>query len=292
MLLGPLLMVGHGQAQMVPFAKLDCPEIDEMSGIACSRSYPDVYWVHNDSGDSARIFAIHRNGRLISPRWANGQRGVKILGAKNVDWEDIAIDGKTLYISDLGNNGNKRKDLCIYVVPEPDPWTSTQVRASKRIRIAYPDQTEFPPIHMDFDCESLFVLRGKIFVFSKDRLAPFMPATSATLYRLDSWSEDRVNVLTKIDRNEHLAGWVTAADASPDGKTIAFLTHWPEQAVYLCPADVPGGRFLSSRKLAKFPCKDMGQCEALAFDGTHGIIIGNEEGELFQVPVVKLRKLT
>ncbi len=32
--------------------------IDELSGIVKSRTYPDVYWVHNDSGDEARIFAV------------------------------------------------------------------------------------------------------------------------------------------------------------------------------------------------------------------------------------------
>ena len=31
--------------------------LDEISGIIASRRNPHVWWVHNDSGDTARIFA-------------------------------------------------------------------------------------------------------------------------------------------------------------------------------------------------------------------------------------------
>ena len=41
----------------------------------------------------------------------------KISSAKNKDWEDITRDDKYIYIADMGNNFNNRKDLKIYKIP-------------------------------------------------------------------------------------------------------------------------------------------------------------------------------
>jgi hypothetical protein len=37
-------------------------ELPEVSGVVASRTHPDVLWVHNDSGDRARVFAVNRSG--------------------------------------------------------------------------------------------------------------------------------------------------------------------------------------------------------------------------------------
>src|SRR5438045_5677919 len=57
--------------------------LTELSGIAASRAQPGVYYVHNDSGDSPRIFALDRAGTEL------GQ--LCLAGATNVDWEDIEM---------------------------------------------------------------------------------------------------------------------------------------------------------------------------------------------------------
>jgi hypothetical protein len=93
--------------------------ISEMSGLAKSRRYADVYWMHNDSGDRARLFAADSEGKVIIPRFMSsfyhGEReeadknpwpGLIIETAVNIDWEDIAVDEDFLYIADMGNNGN------------------------------------------------------------------------------------------------------------------------------------------------------------------------------------------
>ena len=60
------------QAPEAPFeriATVDHAPIAEMSGIARSATYEDTWWVHNDSGDTARLFAIDGEGRPIVPGW-------------------------------------------------------------------------------------------------------------------------------------------------------------------------------------------------------------------------------
>ena len=41
------------------------PPIDEMSGIVRSRWQDNMWWVHNDSGDEPRLFAVDSTGAEI-----------------------------------------------------------------------------------------------------------------------------------------------------------------------------------------------------------------------------------
>ena len=59
--------------RLTPYAKIDFDQITESSGLVKSRKYPSVYWTHNDSGDSARIFAITEIGKIIKPKWFKGK---------------------------------------------------------------------------------------------------------------------------------------------------------------------------------------------------------------------------
>lgn len=282
-----VLPVGYAVQQVSalrPFAKVENPEIDEQSGIAKSLRTPGAYWVHNDSGDSARIFAIDRKGHTIRPKGVAeaDYKGIAVQGAKNVDWEDIVRDADTLVVSDMGNNGNKREDLGVYIFPEPDPRKDTSVRVRTHLRIAYPDQTEFPPKgERGFDCEAIFSVRGTFYFVTKTRTSLGLPGTRARLYRLDRREPDKVNVLTKLDERD-LDGWVTSADVSPDGKTLAVLTQAPGQSVWLFPTATPGDRFLSG-KARRIPLSDMKQCEGICWDDTRTLIVTNEQRDLFRV---------
>ncbi|MGZ4000098.1 MAG: hypothetical protein ACXVIY_05695, partial [Mucilaginibacter sp.] len=45
---------------------LQSKEMDEISGIAASGIHDGVYYVHNDSGDTSRFFAITPDGKIKS----------------------------------------------------------------------------------------------------------------------------------------------------------------------------------------------------------------------------------
>jgi hypothetical protein len=273
----PFVQAIQTEAPSTPAAKVRSPQITELSGIAKSGRFLDTYWVHNDSGDSARIFAIRSDGSSVG-----SEAGISIAGARNVDWEDITREGRNLIVSDMGNNRNRRRDLGVYVVPEPDPTKVTETAPATRIPIAYPDQTSFPPTGAyEFDCEALFSLRGKLYFISKARLNSVFPGTSAKLYRLDSRDPSRTNVLKLADRAE-LGGWVTSASVSPDGKRLAVLTHLPEQAVWLFDTKAKGDHFLSKGKARKLALAGLRQAEAICWDDNRTLRIGNEEGELFR----------
>jgi hypothetical protein len=91
--------------------------LTETSGVAASRDNPGVLWAHNDSGDTARVFAMTTSGQHLG--WFT------LGGAAAIDWEDMPIGpgpqaGRSyLYLADIGDNNHARPSIVVYRVPEP-----------------------------------------------------------------------------------------------------------------------------------------------------------------------------
>lgn len=264
------------------------PLINEMSGLARSRRFDDLYWAHNDSGDEPRLFALTGDGDVIFPPWlarefkATGAEsdpalwpGHRVDVAANIDWEDIAVDGENIYIADMGNNGNARRDLGIYVVREPNPRAVEHTRPMKFIPVAYPEQANFPARQWHFDSEALFVSDGTLFVLTKHRqpgkISAWEPGTN--LYRLDSMATDRVNLLKRIDTHPAVAV-VTAAELSPDGVHLAVLGY---RDLWVFERPRRKDHWLSGRAFRLgLEFEQTGQIEALTWRDNDTLLIGNE----------------
>jgi hypothetical protein len=270
------LLLAQTPVELKNLGKIQNKEIDEMSGIARSSKNPGVYWVHNDSGDSARIFAIRRDGTSVG-----AEGGYPIEGAVNLDWEDIAVDGDTIYIADTGNNLNFRNELTVYAVK--DFPINGKPGKTTAYRIAWPDQTEFPPSgDWNFDCEALAVRKGTMYFVTKwrDKTHKF-PAQGASIYRLKNPSTTKLNKPEKLDTKPRMDGWVTACDLSPDGKRLAVLVQSPLQCVWIF--DMTKREKILSVPLAQYSFRGAKQCEAICWDAKDKLIITNEQGDLFEV---------
>jgi hypothetical protein len=126
--------------------------VTEASGIAASRMNANVLWTHNDSGDSARVFAMTPAGTNLG--------AYSLTGASASDWEDIAVGpgpvlgSQYLYAADIGDNLGIRSNVSVYRVPEPvvsdvqSPVTVSLAGVSK-LTFAYPDGPR--------DAETMFV---------------------------------------------------------------------------------------------------------------------------------------
>ena len=86
------------------------------SGLAASRKNPGVLWIHNDYGPAC-VYAMTPEGKHL---------GVyNFAGAKNLNWEDIAIgpgpepNVDYIYAGEIGDNDSRCKSIKIYRVPEP-----------------------------------------------------------------------------------------------------------------------------------------------------------------------------
>lgn len=120
----------------VTLATISSPLITETSGIVESPTQPGVYFVHNDSGDAARIYALGSDGELLAT--------YALDGVTARDWEDLSVGpcpaGRCLYVGDIGDNAMTRSDLAVYRVALPDVVRGDdRALPSERFAFAYPD---------------------------------------------------------------------------------------------------------------------------------------------------------
>ncbi len=224
-----LLGVAACAPPSLPFSRLagliTMGQLDEISGLAASHVHEDVLWVINDGGNTAELHAINRRGRLLTR--------YDVYGARNIDWEDLSsftLQGKHyLLVADTGDNGGRRKDIALHVFEEPATLDGGILKPAWTIRARWPDGPR--------DCEAVAVdaAAGQVLLVSKKRNPPDL--FTLPLAKSRGVSEARrigrlagvPQASEELRRNDpklaRLFPQVTAADLSPDGRTLAVLTY-------------------------------------------------------------------
>ena len=193
-------------------------KLNESSGL---EYYKGKIITHNDSGGEPRIFVINENGEI--------NRTIHLENAKNQDWEDITSspDGR-LFVGDIGNNSNKRKQLQIYVLEDDFLDDKDNMVASKKITYSYEDQTAFPPDKhgMYYNAEAMFWMSDSIYIFTKCDTEPF--TGKSYIYVLpDQPGNYKARKIGEF--NFCSTAWsfcaVTSADYHHKSKTLAILLY-------------------------------------------------------------------
>ena len=100
--------------------KIKHEDIDEASGLIATENW---IWIHNDSGDSATLYAIDRSG--------NRRATSRIDGAFARDWEDMTdfSENGTDYflIGDIGDNKERLPEVTFYVIERPSSDTPSSL---------------------------------------------------------------------------------------------------------------------------------------------------------------------
>ena len=204
----------YGQLKVIA----DLPgRLDENSGLA---TYGDsTVWVIEDGGNKDEIYQINLNGDIL--------KSLKVKNGDNQDWEDLTTDkAGNLYIGDIGNNANKRKDLVIYKLPNPTIEPGDKIDAEK-IKLHYPDQKDFPPKKegLFYDSEAIFHHDGKIFIVTKNRSKAF--TGEAHIYSVPDTKG--TYEATLVGSFTPCKDWkicqITSIDLSPKGDKIVALSY-------------------------------------------------------------------
>ncbi len=193
----------------------------EISGIAESRRRPGLYWVHNDSGDRARVFALDAEGRTRAE--------VALEGAAGVDLEDLAVGpcgaSTCVFVGDVGDNNRRRTDCAVLrfdeaVLDRLEADPSVTARLSVRpmaMPLRYPDGPR--------DAEALVVDpgTGRFGIISKEPTGP-----SGVYLQPSEAGSDGVFVLERAGSLTVPAGavsLVTGADWHPCAPRIVVRTY-------------------------------------------------------------------
>ncbi len=149
-------LLGYAPPSVELTGKFDTKLIPESSGIVKSRRYPGIFWVHNDSANPPKLFAVRLDAQV-----ANAYR----IAVPNIDWEDLTLDDEGhLYLGDIGNNSGLLRIRSVYRIDEPDPHQSST-------NPLVPSASYFfeLPKAKRFDAESLFHENGLLNLIEKNR---------------------------------------------------------------------------------------------------------------------------
>ena len=237
----PAAAAGAGQVDF----RFEDARISESSGLALSARHTHTVWTVNDSGDTARVFAVDTGtGATV---------GVHTFDATVHDVEALAVtpQGRML-VADIGDNGASRDVVRVFWFDEPKLGRTSGPRggpASWELR--YPDGPH--------DAEAIAVdpRSGRVVVVTKGR--------PGSVYALPtSPSRQGVNRLTRVGS---APSTVTDAVYLPDGSALAVRSYtslhlldprtWTEQLTTL------------------LPLQPQGETLAVAPGGT-GVLVGSE----------------
>ncbi len=237
-------------------------ELKEISGLELLNDSTLIAF--NDGGNKAELYLLSLEGEII--------KTVELVDIKNRDWEDIAIDDEFVYLGDIGNNNNNRKDLAI-IKMRIDDLLSKKAVTGEKITFNYEEQTAFPPEEesLFFDAEAMVVCNDSIWIFTKDRSVPFQGLSLVYKLPLEPGNYEvaashRITIGTD--------GWwkdsVTAADFF-DGKF--YLLTYNRYIVY----DYVDGRF---EKSTEHIMDEMAQRESIVVLNEETIFVADEQSPI------------
>jgi hypothetical protein len=265
-----------GFADAVTRGRTPLGTVTEASGLVESRLTPGVLWIHNDSGDSARIFAVDPTALVARATYT-------FPGVTARDWEDIAIGpgpeagASYLYVGDIGDNGETRSGVQVYRVREPaSPSGAGSFSGIERFDLVYPDRPH--------NAETLLVdpRTGDLFIVVKDgsgvspvfrAAAPLATGVTITL--------EEVAVLRFGEGMLPGDTTTTGGDISPSGDEILVRTY---DSAYLWRR--AGGASIAEA-LATEPCRvplaTEGQGEAIGFAADESGYYSTSEGSFVAI---------
>jgi hypothetical protein len=208
--------------------RLDTSIINEASGLALSRSYPDRLYHINDSGDGPNLYVTKPDGSQT--------KIIEIANFSPEDTEDLTIghlgseSNDTIIIGDIGDNRRARTSIKIVVLDEPATIASS-ITPRAVIELKYPDgphNAEGMALHPN----------GDLYILTKESNGSRTQERPAQLYRLKrdqiQSGSTKIKILEKVgeidipkilaDRHP-IEQIVTSFAISPDGTRILILTY-------------------------------------------------------------------
>lgn len=195
----------------------------ETSGIAASTDHPDIFYIHNDSGDTSRFFAITPDGKLKGVfNYAATGGGVYSVR----DCEDIAVGagpeaGKSyVYMGDIGDNGSSNPFVTVYRIAEPQipvKAGKTQNLQSAALYLKYPDAPR--------DAETLMIDPLEKLIYIVTKRSGIVGVYTAPL---NFKAGDTVTLTKRCDL--HFKGlqpfkWIVSGDISKDGSQVILKSY-------------------------------------------------------------------
>jgi len=192
------------------YQSLLTPEVNQLenaSGLAGSNSNNNLVLIVEGRNNPAAVQVFNRDGVF--------QGKITLVGADNVDWQDIAtgpgpVEGQNyVYVGDIGDRSANREFLSIFRFIEPD---LSNPNAPFDISISEFDRIDFS-ITSPRDCETLM-----LDPLSKDLIV--MGKMQAMVYRIPFPQNTSGVTKAQFKGHHRLRREIKAGDISPDGRFV------------------------------------------------------------------------
>lgn len=235
-------------------------ELKEISGIQYIND--TLIAAHNDGGNEPMLY-------FLNPTTGTIHKRVVVKGVKNTDWEDIALEGKYLYIGNFGNNKNKRKNLSIIRVSWKDAFVKDTI-SPDIMTFEYGDQKAFPPPQkaLNYDAECMVFADGFLWIFTKNRTEPFDGISA--VYRVKFQENTHAVLKKEYSIKIGSKGWMFDSVTGGDfAYGYFYLTTYNRVLKYL----FSDGKFTL---LKQYKYKEYNQKEAITVIKDDQIYVANE----------------
>lgn len=227
----------------------------ESSGLAKSAKHKGIWWTMNDSGDSARIFAVNTDGEVAA---------VLTFGTEVRDLEAIAVDEDgVIYVGDIGDNGAVRDFISVYKLTEPEVLESQRVRF-RRLDFQYPDGAH--------DAETLLVhpQSHRLYFVTKTKVGP------AAFYSAPT--DPSIEGVNDLKRVAAAPSGITDGTFLPDARRLVLRSY----------VDITAYGWTGKPKLQGRAAVPLALGESVALGPTNTSVVVGSEGEesvVYQVRV-------
>ncbi len=243
-------------------------EVNETSGLVF---WQGKIWTHNDSGGEPEIYSIDTaSGQIVQT--------IRLLNAKNEDWEDITQDDFYFYVGDVGNNRGTRKNLKIYKVAKALIPVNGNAEISdwKKIEFSYADQKAFEKKmnKNDFDCEAITSFGDSLYLFTKN-----WASQKTRVYAL---AKSPGTYIVNPKQTFEAGGLLTASTFNPAANQLVLLGYIDFESFMWLFWDFDGSDFFSGNILRiNFPEMVFVQTEGVCFVDDKQVLISCEESAEF-----------
>ncbi len=228
--------------------RFDDRRLTEISGMAASLMHENVVWVHNDSSDAARLYALDL-------QTCDTVSELRLRGVQARDFEGLASTRNArgraaLWVGDIGDNRDSWPSVTLHRVWEPKTL-GTRSRPVKSWDFTYPDRPH--------NAETLMVSGRSVWV------ATWQLATGGV------YSVPLRRTVASAERLDDVGPLTTDGSIHPDERGYV-LRDYLDVHFYV---GLPPGR-----KVATFALPRQVQGEAITWtsDGT-GLLIASEEDD-------------
>ncbi|PQV63727.1 hypothetical protein B1R32_10967 [Abditibacterium utsteinense] len=246
-------------------ATLQDPRLNEVSGLAASRRYPGLFYAHNDSGDTARVFLMNGKGETVAV--------INLKGAYARDWEDITLAGNEVYVGDIGDNLGNRDAVQIYRFAEP---LLDSQKINQTVEVA-PQVCAFRFPGAPRDAETLLASPdGRIWILSKE--------SGGSTFFSQTFQDKKTKNLQRAGNTKIRFGafgiftkLATGGDFSDDGMKLVVTTY---AQIYEWKLNAPFGvSDLTSIKPVIRDLPGLKQCESVCYSSDGKQIFVSSEGK-------------